>query len=120
MKGWSQGSHRHGNAFGWLVFVSLGLLLAVVSTLSEVPAQGLYGSTVGNVTDNSHAAVPGATVTITHKTTNLSREALTNAEGGYTFATVPPGSYDLRVNLSGFREFRQNEVSVTLNNVTRV
>jgi hypothetical protein len=89
-------------------------------TTQPVEAQVLYGSIVGNVKDPSQAAVPGATVSITNQSTNASRETITNDEGVYRFPTVQTGTYTLVVSLPGFKEFKQTNVQVSLNNVTRV
>jgi hypothetical protein len=83
-------------------------------------AQILYGSVVGNVTDTSQAAVPGATVTLINTNTNLAREATTNAEGTYRFVNVQPGSYKVRVSLTGFKEYVEDAVPVASTTVTRV
>ena len=83
-------------------------------------AQVLYGTIVGNVTDASGAAVPGATVTITNKLTNVSRETITNEVGAYTLSNVLAGTYTVKVTLTGFKESTKTDVLVTLNNVTRV
>ena len=95
------------------------ILLALAVAQMPLRAQVLYGSLVGNVTDESGAAVPGATVTITNKETGASREATTDSTGGYRFATVQPGTYTMAVQLTGFRTYNRGEVPVTLNNVTR-
>ncbi len=48
------------------------LLAVLVSALAaNAGAQALYGSLVGNVTDETGAALPGATVTVTQRETNL-------------------------------------------------
>ena len=47
------------------------LLAVFVSAGGERGAQALYGSLVGNVTDETGAALPGATVTMTQRETNL-------------------------------------------------
>ena len=83
-------------------------------------AQILYGSVVGNVTDTSQAAVPGATVTLINTNTNLAREATTNAEGTYRFVNVQPGTYKVRVSLTGFKEYVKDAVPVASTTVTRV
>ena len=51
--------------------------------------QALNGTVVGNIKDHpSDAAVPGAAVTLTSKTTNLSSELVTDAQGGHDCATA--------------------------------
>lgn len=59
-------------------------------------AQVLYGTILGNLQDSSGAALPGATVTITGRETNLTRSTVTNEVGGYAFANVPAGTYDVK------------------------
>ena len=57
---------------------------------------------------------PGATVTVTNTATRGTRNTTTNAEGLYTFPAVPPGSYELKVELQGFKtaEIRAFKVDV--------
>ena len=85
-----------------------------------VNAQVLYGSIVGNVTDAQGASIPAATVTVTSKETNLTREVVTNETGAYNVANVPPGTYDVRVVLEGFREYQQTSVPVAAGQISRV
>jgi hypothetical protein len=100
---------------------ALGTLLVVgVMALPSAHAQVLYGSIVGSVRDNSGAVVPGADVTITHNATGLTRSTLSSDQGAYDFPTIPTGNWTLKVTLSGFKEFSQPSVTVTVNTVTRV
>ena len=66
----------------------LGLCLSVTPAISQV----LYGSVVGVVKDAQGATVPGATVTIVNKETNLTRDTVTNAEGAYSLVNVLAGA----------------------------
>jgi len=93
--------------------------LLLVVGVKPAESQILYGSIVGNVKDTSNAVVPGAQVVVTHKETNQSREATTNSVGAYSFPTLQPSPYELRVSHEGFRTFTQSEVLVTINSVTR-
>jgi carboxypeptidase family protein len=92
----------------------------IASTASPASGQVLYGGITGTVTDASGAAVPGATVTITHKDTNLSREAVSNETGIYSFTNVQAGTYNVKVSLTGFREFLKTDVPVSVNEISRV
>src|SRR5439155_9403525 len=102
------------------VAVCLAAAVWAVSVPQAAQAQVLYGTIVGNVTDPSGAAIPGATVTVTKKQTNQSREAITNEAGNYTLSNVLAGSYEVKISLAGFKQFDQTDVVVTLNTVTRV
>ncbi len=106
--------HRNWCAFA--IVVAVFFLMAA----QTADAQVLYGSITGNVVDPSQAAVPGATVTITHRETAQTRSALTNEAGIYSFPNIPSGTYDVRVSKEGFQTYTQSDVVVTINTVTRV
>ena len=103
----------------YLVLLCSAILWAVGAAPS-MHAQALYGSLVGNVRDASQAVVASAKVTLTNTETHQSREATTNDEGGYDFATVPPGTYDIKVIKEGFTAYTENGVGVTPNTTTRI
>jgi hypothetical protein len=65
--------------------------------------QSTTQSVQGLITDTSGAVVSGARVTLTNEATGVSFNAVTNATGNYTFALVPVGNYDMRVEMSGFK-----------------
>jgi hypothetical protein len=95
----------------WLVS-SLVLLLA-----AQALAQTNVGQISGRVTDASNAALPGATVTVTSEGTGLAQTISTDAEGGYTFASLPAGSYKIRVELASFKPAER--VNVVLDAASR-
>jgi hypothetical protein len=102
---------------------SLGVLaLVCLLALFSQPASGqiVFGSMVGNVTDATGAAVPGAEVKITHISTNDVRTVQTDAAGAYTISTVTPGRYQVEVTREGFRTFVATDILVNQNNVIRV
>ncbi len=96
------------------------IVLIAWAGVPRAEAQVLYGSIVGNVVDPTNAAVPDATVTVTHLETGVSRSATTGATGAYSFPTLPSGSYDLRITKDGFQTYTQSGVTVSINAVTRV
>src|SRR5690242_17602841 len=98
------------------------LLCALCLALAapQANAQVLYGSIVGEVTDASQAAVPGASVRITHRETNQSRVTTTNDGGVYSFPTIPGGAYDVTISKQGFQTFTERGVEVGVDKVVRV
>src|SRR5262245_4655418 len=100
--------------------IAVGLCGALLVSILPAHAQVLYASIVGNIREPSEARIPGAAVSIVNRETGQSRQTTTNDSGGYAFPTIPTGVYDLKVIQSGFAAITQTEVSVTINNVTRV
>jgi hypothetical protein len=96
------------------------LIFSLTFTSQPATAQVLFGSLVGNVTDASGAAVPGAAVKITEQGTNVSRTGMTNESGSYTISTVPAGTYQVEIAKPGFRASLTSGILVNQNNVVRV
>jgi Carboxypeptidase regulatory-like domain/TonB dependent receptor len=106
---------------GWRLNGLLSAVIVALIALSSAPAaaQVLYGSVVGNITDQTRAVVPGATVTITNKGTGQVLVSSTNSDGEYTINNVQPGAYDVKVTKDGFTTFTKTNLTITANNVTR-
>ena len=106
----------------WKIVVGAAALLFACGFVhpSLADAQVLYGSIVGNVEDSSGATLPGATVTITSRETNLTRSTVSNEAGAYSFTNVQAGTYDVKVSLQGFKESVKTAVPVSVNTVSRV
>src|ERR1700722_15894870 len=60
---------------------------------------------VGTVTDQTGAAVPGATLALTQKETGFVYNATSNGTGAYTFNGLNVGNYDLKVTAKGFESY---------------
>ena len=96
------------------------LVLAVLLVAASLPAQVLFGTLVGNVTDSSQAAVVGASVKIVNTGTRQEWTAVANAAGAYTINTIPTGTYDVTISHAGFQTFTQQAVTVNSNSTVRV
>jgi len=83
-------------------------------------AQILYGSLMGNVTDTSSAAVPGASVRITQAESNESRTVQTNDSGVYSVPSIPAGTYTVEIRKHGFQAAARKDVAVINNSAVRV
>lgn len=68
----------------------------------------------GRVTDPNGAVVRGATVTATDAARGTTRTASTDDDGEYRLITLPPGTYQLRVQATGFSTQIKNAVDVTV------
>src|SRR5215467_3832799 len=102
-----------GKRISLVVFVLVVALAALNS--SEVLAQtGGTGVVVGTVTDQTGAAIAGATVTLIDTATSAVRTAITNESGRYDFPNVQPGKYNITISKTGFRQakFSNQEVVV--------
>ena len=102
------------------LIAGLSIVSGGFAETSEAAAQELYGSVVGVVRDAQSGVLPGAAVVIVNRNTGLKREATTNAEGGFTFANLPGGSYDVHVTLTGFREAVRSNVPLAVGQISRV
>ncbi|MFZ0640297.1 MAG: carboxypeptidase regulatory-like domain-containing protein [Candidatus Acidiferrales bacterium] len=94
-----------------LSFSALLLAATFFPFAMRTPAQGETTSAiVGQVTDATGAAIPGATITITSRETGLQRSAKTDGEGRFNFAQLKPGAYSVRAEAAGFDSQRNDNV----------
>jgi len=97
--------------------VQLGLLLLICSPLLS---QTYNGRILGNVTDQSGAAVNGATVTITDVQRGAARVLSTDEAGLYVAPDLPPGTYKVRVEGKGFRTVERLNVQLEVAKDVRI
>lgn len=92
------------------------LVLAVMPLLTAptAAAQQQLGAIQGTVTDASGAVVPGATISVTHGDTGVTRTTVSNEAGVYRMPSVEPGRYRVAVELQGFRPAVQTDVIVSV------
>lgn len=97
--------------FAFLVLAAPSLLLAQSET----------GTITGTVTDQSDALVPGVAVTLTSAALiGGPKSTVTNELGSYRFIALPPGTYDLKFELSGFQIISREGIRITANFVAKV
>lgn len=99
-------------------------ILVVLTFIAPLPtrpavAQGSTGGFYGVVTDDTGSVVPGATVTITNLRTSLQRVIITDESGHYVAPLLPPGEYQVAVELSGFRRAVRERVTMQVNQEVR-
>src|SRR5207249_1623422 len=82
-------------------------------------SQAVNGTLLGTVLDSTGAVVPNAQVTATETNTGLSRTTNTGDAGNYVFANVPPGTYTVSVELTGFKKAVRAGIDVIVNTTVR-
>src|SRR5580765_321687 len=89
-------------------------LALIVALLCVIPlsAQTQYGSIRGTVTDQSEAALPGVTVTLSSPALLVEQTSVSDGVGQYRFEQLPVGTYKLRFELSGFQALIREAVQV--------
>src|SRR5712691_10459972 len=79
------------------------LCMLGTSVLARAQGVGASGDISGTVTDPSGAVVPNATVTATEAEKGLKRTSLSDNRGEYHFTALPPASYEVSAQISGFQ-----------------
>src|SRR5437867_8103162 len=90
--------------------LALLCLAAALCRLSHASAQTITPTLQGVVRDASHAVLPGATVTLRDANTGLVRTTITDGIGAYVLPYVPAGTYDLTMELSGFKTYKRERL----------
>ena len=78
------------------------------------------GRLVGEVLDASGSVVPGATVTVTNQATNAIRSVKTNEAGLYSFPSLVPSQYRVRVELQGFKAVTRSDIELQVQQSARI
>jgi hypothetical protein len=93
-----------------LVVVTATLLIASATAFGQASNTATVR---GTVEDPSGGVLPGATVTLTNTGTKAVQTAATNERGGYTFTGVFPGTYEIKVELEGFKTYEQKAIAIS-------
>ena len=101
-------------------FRLLAWLIAAICTAATVSAQVTTGSIVGTVSDTQGQVVPGATVAIKEIGKQTVTTVVTDANGSYTAPFLNPGTYEVEVELTGFKKYVRQGIVVQVNDRARV
>src|SRR5580698_9601391 len=91
-----------------LFLATLTFLLFSVAALAQTTA----GRVLGTLTDQSGAAVPGATVSITDAQRGIARTVTTDDSGDYAVPDLQPGTYKIHVEAKGFKAAERPNVEI--------
>ncbi len=95
-----------------LILASAMALALGLPSLSR--AQSLTGSISGQVADAQGGMLPGADVALTDQNSKTVQRTVTNTDGVFVFASVPAGTYSVRVELAGFTAWEASDIVLLL------
>ncbi|MEO8128703.1 MAG: TonB-dependent receptor, partial [Bryobacteraceae bacterium] len=82
--------------------------------------QGNTSSIVGTVTDPSLAVVAGVKVVAVNVATGVQTGAMTDNFGNYIVNLLPPGTYQVEAEVSGFKKFVRQNVGLDMTRQLRI
>jgi hypothetical protein len=100
-----------------------GMLAPVIGALLisfPIHSQTTAGRILGDVRDQSDAAIVGATVEITDVERGISRTVLSDDAGAYVAPNLDPGMYKVTVSKTGFKTLQRNNIQVEVATDIRV
>ena len=102
--------------------LGLAVLFAIVvlGSSARVKGQAVNATLLGTVTDASGAAVGNVKVTITETNTGISHTSQTNESGNYVFPDLPPGTYKVVAELTGFKRESRAGIDLIVNSTERI
>ena len=99
-----------------LLLVSLLLACGPVIVAQELTTATI----VGVVQDVSGAVVPGATITITNKSTGAQRTVNVGESGEFSVPGLQPSTYNIKVEKTGFSTYLMTDLELKINQVARI
>ena len=89
-------------------------LAGILGTANSSFAQTSFAQLNGTITDESGGAVAKASVSVRELDTNLSYSTTTGDAGFYVFPKLEPGRYELKISFTGFANYTQTGLSLTV------
>jgi len=93
-----------------------GILSALLMTICSLAmhAQSGMSSIQGTVTDSTKAVIPSANVVLTNTSTGVLLNAVTDTTGNYSFPTVTPGIYSIRISKESFASYQVSQFNIAV------
>src|SRR5713226_1965438 len=95
-------------------------LMALFLTTAWPLLSQTFGEISGEVRDPSGSAVVGASVTATNTANGAIRSVVTNDAGLYSFPSLQPGIYSVKVTLQGFQAVTRPDVELQVQQTARL
>jgi len=103
------------------LFVLFGFLLAAILAVTQISYGQLINATlVGSVQDATGGALAGATVTVRNPGTNQTRTDATDTDGLFRIPDLPPGTYEVKIEKTGFKTSLSSELTLHVGETSRI
>src|SRR2546430_3053257 len=104
-----------GIVLGFVFILCMGLCAFAPPALAQIGNASLGGT----VMDPSGGVIADAELALTSQATGFEAKAVSNERGEYTFRNLTPGTYDLKVTKTGFQNYVQKDIVLTINQFGR-
>jgi outer membrane receptor protein involved in Fe transport len=104
-------SQHRRNAVFFAFLVAITLLFGPPNALAQQSSAVINGT----IKDSTGAAIQGASIALTNTSTSVTRTAVSNSAGTYTFVDVQPATYTIKVSMDGFTSVTQEQVTLNVN-----
>src|SRR2546425_4612979 len=89
------------------------LAIALLATTASLAVAQITSATIsGTIKDETGGVLPGVDVVVRNVDTGLTRSAVTDPNGYFTVPGLPPGKYETRAMLQGFRTGVQTGIAL--------
>jgi hypothetical protein len=92
----------------------LAICLASVWWSAAWGQSATSGALSGTVKDARNAPIVGVAVTLTNRATNQAHSATTDSNGRYQFSLLPPGGYEVKFSVAGFKTSAMESATVSV------
>src|SRR5580658_2110543 len=104
----------------WQACFVLAVLVSFLGgTNLEAQNQQVAATLSGAITDPTGLALKDAKVTLTSAQNGISRRYVTEGDGLYSFTLLPPAIYTLEIDVSGFKTYKQDGLSLEAGQTAR-
>src|SRR3954468_23677978 len=86
------------------------MLIFALTALAQAPDASL----VGSVTNSDGQPLSEVSVVVTYSATGFAQRTISNGEGRYFLASIPPGTYNLVAEVAGYQPLEKQGIQLEI------